>query len=213
MTTTSGKGFYPIASRTIIPVDLIYLDTIYGFEGTEWPIGTPARPVKSLEDLLVILGQRNSVNIHVKNELVLDRDLPKALNFFGDGDWYQSRINFNSKDVAGSNFRGLDLYGVALGMVYAQSCILGANAPNSVMLSGNIYECPVLGLEVPLGFSVAMYKCSFGSTIDITGGQLFIIDSSGDLDIHSMTGAMPVLSVLRGDNDILLEAGCVAGGA
>lgn len=189
--------------------DYVYVNQTLGIPGTAWPAGSAAFPSNNLTDAIVIANNKATRKIHFVGTNTLDQAMLGWL-FAGDSPTYD-HVNLNGFDVTGSTFKWLNVYGATAGMLYAQNCIMGANLPNSIICNGHIYDSPILGIEIPTGFIVITWKCAFGNTIDITGGQLYIIDGVGDLDINSMNGAAPLLNVLRGDSDVLLEAACVSG--
>lgn len=189
--------------------DYIYVNQVTGIAGTAWPAGTAAFPSNNFTDAITIANNKATHKLHIVGPSILDQDLLGWL-VIGDSPTYDY-VDFNGFDVAGSSFKWINLRGATPGLFYAQNCILGTNAPNSIICSAHVYDSPILGIEVPTGYYVATWKCAFGNTIDITGGQLYIIDGIGDLDINSMTGVAPVLNVLRGDSDVLIEAGCISG--
>jgi len=129
----------------------IYIDTTNGESGTDYPYGTPFKPVDSLANALTIANLYNIKEFYFSGMLILGQAY-QGWSFIGAAALFNNIIVVNGQDVSYSLFK---------------NCVL-----TSVMAGINIqyYECVLNDLSGACGL---IYNGGLGGTIVIGEGQTF----------------------------------------
>ncbi len=201
------------SSTPLINPPAIYINQTDGFilNGiySNTIIGTPSLPVNNITDAKALAALRNTNIFHIVGTCVADQDIEGYI-IQGTAPTFDI-FNFAGYNFTNTTFQYLDLVGFTASPIFVNTCILGNNTPNSCYMQGEIFDSVLLGLSVfPTAF-IATWRCILGNFINVDDGQLFINNGQGNLDVQTLVGAAGLINVLRGDMDILLQAGCTAG--
>jgi len=165
----------------------IYLDTVGGSSGTDFPRGSQGDPVDNLADAMTIAA-RYSINIlHVHNALTLTQDVSGKI--FESDHHSVSTITLNNQIITGTIFNSLHLIGNAGGYTFAANdCYITA----VTNMDGTFDNCSFSGTctVVASGNVSADYsstQSTAGATINLNSDGVFAtIRTSGIFVIIGM---------------------------
>jgi len=157
--------------------DGVYFDPALGESGTDWPIGSAQRPSNDFLSVLAMCVARKTPKIYIYNFLMPTVDTPNMT--FVDAMGFPSYFNdyptiYSSKVIAGSSFRGINLW------LYPG----GTNVTIS---------CDKCGVFFTGGEASGYFKDSLIGATDIVGGTpIIVIDGQDtifrDCAYHNVAG-------------------------
>ena len=100
----------------------VWIDTINGFSGTDYPIGTRFKPVNNITDAKTIADNLGFRSYVITGTIVLDAD-HTYWDFVGIGsDQVVSVVNLNGFNVTGSQFTEISIRGSQNGLINTWRC-------------------------------------------------------------------------------------------
>ena len=85
----------------------IHIDINEGEAGTQYPIGTGAKPVNNLEDAETLATLYRLKKFHLHSEITLDRPM---INYVVEG-YGRAQVHLNNQDTSGTRFIECDIHG------------------------------------------------------------------------------------------------------
>lgn len=174
----------------------VWIDVNSGYSGTDYPIGTPSRPVDNTQDALAIAAAQGFTNFLVRSDLTIDNGLNYSdYIFIGQGQNLSTLTVTSAANVANCTFRDAQITGTLDGDSHIEDGIIG----NLDFVSGVIERCILGSSTITLGGSNTAHfiDCESGvpgmgtPTIDCGGsGQaLALRNYSGGIKLTNKTGA------------------------
>lgn len=198
----------------------VWIDTISGLPGVQFPRGTPTDPVSNWTDADVIADALGLENFKLRHTLVmpvnenLDTYTIEGLNVV------DSQILFQ-----GGSTNSLDLYNLSIagdmgsGFCVARECILST----MINFEGGLFNCVINGnitlSAVPAGSNdISFMNCVSG----FPGDTRFTLDCNGttaDIQFRNWSGGMGIANFTSGNfmsidvsqGKIVIDASCTAG--
>ena len=167
----------------------IYIDTVNGYDGTNYPIGTMAKPVKSLSDAIILANKYNIKSIFLLSALTLTQDV-MGLNFKGSN---LHILNLNNQLLDNSSINSCIVMGRQNGnrVTYRNCIILTLNN-----FAGILKEC-YFALSTPIsiqsGSSSIISDCRSG----VAGMDSPCLDYSNgniEISIRAYSGGMRIIN-------------------
>ena len=185
---------------------LVYIDTVNGRSGTQFPRGTLTDPVDNLPDAITIADNRNIHGLNIYGLVTLCCDLTGW--YVRGTSMYSGAINFNGHDISNTAFERLTCMGNMDGSNAQWSeCLLDGLTG----VSGTAFQC---GIQNGLGMNGAGAvffgkECAFIDElleVDVGGAnRVFKTSGEGSIKLLNMATGVPMPSIVQ----IGLTAGAV----
>jgi len=198
----------------------IWIDTLNGTSGTDYPVGTPSTPVLTLADALILAANLNFERFMLRGSITLTSALPNW-SVEGLGVDAEDIVAINGQDISGSVFTSVNIAGSIPALtadVDFDSCRVG-------IISGTGYQGTMrsCGLEDNIVLAsgqtniVTCYTAAPGIQIvefDFQGGnliELFVRGMIGPFDIANSTNASSLASIDLLSSIMTIDADWLAG--
>lgn len=179
----------------------VYIDTISGTAGTEYPKGTPPVPVDNFTDAKSILTSLNLARYNLRGLITFDVfESISGVEFFGSSP-ISSMLVFAGQDIAGSTFNQLGVTGQCAGRASYDTCSLGGSL-GLTDFSGYARYCGLDG-DITIDSSNSDDVMFVGCTSLIAGTSKPDIDcngSTGDINIRGWNGGLRVTNLTGGNS-------------
>lgn len=187
----------------------VYIDTLIGSAGTQYPKGTPPDPVDNYTDANTILMALNLVRFNLRGTIFFDvSDSIAGDEIFGASP-ISAVLVFAGQDTTGATFHQIGITGPANGRASYDTCALGG--PFGIAdFSGIARECGLNG-NITLAASNTENVLFFNCTSIIAGTTKPILDcngSVGDVHIRGWVGGLKITEFTGGNN---MEIDCTTG--
>lgn len=191
----------------------VAIDTVFGTEGTDYPIGTQFSPVKSVDQAKIIADRYGFRDFLLRGEVTLHQDF-SAYNFEGASVIRNDIINVNDQLINGSHFKFVTLQGdVGAGSEFDAT---SSELKNANGLWGHYTECDLDGTNIVSNSSyfVACFSTEESESwlqIDSTADNVELVRWSGSLVIANVTEPDQVVEVFSVSGFVTLDSSCTAG--
>jgi len=178
----------------------IHLDTIDGHDGATYPIGTGAKPVRTLAEAIAICELYNIHNIHIMNPLTLTQDCT-GYAFTGDG---LHVLNLNNQPISDSTIDNCIIMGAQNGTrVNYKNCLI-LTLSNFAGIMQNCY----LGMSAPISVqsheSMIVSDCRSG--VAGTGSPCFdYANGNIDMSVRAYSGGIRFINSTDSNNTTTVE--------
>jgi hypothetical protein len=174
LTFLDTQGLLSKETITEITWDTVWVDTISGSSGTDFPAGTRKQPVDNMTDAKAIALVRGIEKIHFHGSETLSEGMA---GFVIEADsTFEAAIDVNGQDIEKASFYRIQLSGVFNGTV---SCEESDMADGITGLQGSFSSCVFRGELTPLqvpGTVLTLGNC-------VSGGLSTVIHASGGVII------------------------------
>jgi hypothetical protein len=218
---SAGQTFSKAAEDSAFGDNRVWIDTVNGLPGIEYPRGTPGDPVDNWDDAVLILATRNlPKRIHLTGLITTD-----AADDLSDFDILGASANLAEIDVAtGTNttnlvVRSLSMTGDLNGNVTAYNA---TSFNNIIDFDGQMVMC---GLKGTIGLGSAGASHTFVDCFsEVEGNSKPILDCdnlvnnkiqfrrySGGLEVRNFVNGGSAMSLYVNQGNLLLDSSCTGG--
>lgn len=175
----------------------VTIDPINGTDGTEFPIGTQRRPVKTLADAVAILSARGLENIYPVGDLTVANVDASGYRFVGRSPSANTITVNSNATVVGCEFTRCTIQGTFDGLVLMEYCVV----KDIAMVEGIIEHSGIEGtITLSGGPKLTVVDCydsltGFGTpTIDFggSGTALLVRRYNGGIQFQNKSGTQDV---------------------
>ena len=180
--------------------DGVYLDTIDGDPGTDYPLGNPEHPVNNLPDALTILAATKRRKIYLRGSLVPTMDIISNLEIIRYGEY--AGIDLNNKRYVNVLFNDVVVSGEA------------GEPSNIQMVGGSIMDSSISGMfhstfsgvlmvgTIEIDFSYLQNCSSLQDEVLLVGKQMTCVGFNGEAELEITDNFK---SVFSGDGRLKVE--------
>lgn len=198
----------------------VWIDTVDGLSGTQYPRGTPSDPVSNWTDAVIIAESRKFESFKLRHALVLpnaavlDQYTISGLNLIG------SVLTFDGNSVVDTEVTGVTFSGsLGTGHLVARQC----NVQALTNFEGSAYDCRIDG-NIQLkatpydSLNVSFINCVSG----FAGDARFTLDCNGttsNIQFRNWTGGIGITNFTGGNSmsidvsqgKVVIDSTCTAG--
>lgn len=206
----NAYGLVSLASIVTATLDAIYIDTVNGEAGTEFPIGTPTHPVNNLTDARTIADKQGIKEYRFRGPLTLNTD-HEGFAITGTGSILTDVLTVTGVSVKGTKFTRCTVAGTVIGTdtQYEECALYNLSGVQGLALSTGIFG--TLALAAGTTFTGRDIAGS-NAFIDLGGGGGQIVKFKG-------SGAFTLLNAVNTDiiqiglsiGTVTIDATCTAG--
>lgn len=198
----------------------VWIDVDDGAAGTQYPLGTPARPVSNYADAAAIIASRSfSPRYHLRGTITLSDDEPSS-NWLGNSALVDTITLSGAVDIDDATFERVQVSGSMLGHAKFIECIIGATTG----FFGKAIGCGITGtLTMPAGaltqdvILVHCYSVVPGTSTpvidcnDATGLDLSIRNYSGGIEVRNFSDVGNAMTIDLNSGHAVLDSTVTAG--
>jgi hypothetical protein len=208
-------------ARTTFLNGAVYIDTINGSAGTDYPLGTPGNPVDNITDAKTIADAWGFKSYYIRGSVTLNAT-HQNWKFFGASSALNDELDYGGQDCLGSTADGLTTTGACGGTPS------GANTKKMTLVNcqidaltgfgGAIVDCSILnslGLASGAAGAVQMKETKFPNLASILNANgatsVRMAGVSGLFSITNFTAVGGYLAIDGVSAEITLAASCTTG--
>lgn len=208
----NSYGLISLASIVTATLDAVYIDTVNGEAGTEFPIGTPTRPVNNLTDARTIADKQGIKEYRFRGPLTIDV-AHEGFAITGTGSILTDVLTIADVSIANTKFTRCTVTGTVSGtdVQYDNCALSNLSGVQGLALSSSIWGTLTIA---PAASFVGrdLEGATNPSTIDLVGGGGHNIQFSG-VGVFAISNAVATDLVLVGISigAITVNPSCVTG--
>jgi hypothetical protein len=185
-TSLSTDGLMSKQTITEVTWDTVYIDTINGIPGSDWPAGTRGTPVDNITDARTIANFYNICCYDVMGSITLNDDFSNSS--FTANSPTTATIDLNNQNVDGAAFSRLGLTGQCNGSIHCHDCELDS----ITNLDGLFMDCGLSdGFSVNSGSKAYFFRAFSNDlapmTFDMNGDGILIYYGTAWITVTNLT--------------------------
>jgi hypothetical protein len=199
---------------------MVWIDTVGGLSGTQFPRGTPGDPVNNLDDAKsIILNRGLPLRIHLRGDLILGTgDSLADYSIFGAATRLSS-INFGGANTTDMIVENVDLTGMANGAFTAQGTsafsnlddfagtMIGGGLDGTISLAGAASKHEFIDCYSRVsGISTPIIDCD-----DLANLDLAFRSYDGGIELRNISSSNSTVSIDLNSGHVVLDSSVSAG--
>lgn len=195
-----------LVNEDLIYAGIVHIDTVGGEAGTDFPIGSVARPSNNITDARTIADKYGIFHFHIRGNITLNDDYSGWI--IESNNTVTSMITLNNQNVEGSRFNNISITGQCNGDIRGYNLELYS----VTNICGEFFDCGLSGnFSVAAGDGTKAYffRC-FSQDLqpmefDMNGNGIFIYYGTAWITVKNLTNANG-LAAFSGNIGVTLDS-------